>query len=476
MAVTQSNSIARLQALLPLPEDSAAYAGLAQAVRGLVMEGHLAIGSQLPSERALALALGLSRTTVTRAYAELVASGWASARQGSGTVVRIPGRTRIPSLTLVPGPHGSAIDLSAAAGLAPAGTRAVVEKAMEWLPGTLDSAGYEPFGAQHLRERIADWFAGRGLPTDADQIVVTPGALAGLSAVLHAVLSPGERVLVESPTYPHALGAIAGARGRVVSVPLGGGWGVEDWTAAARRSRATAAYLIPDFQNPTGLLMGEAERTALSGALRQVGVVPIIDETPVELDLDAGEPRPLPWASADEQAFTIGSLSKVLWGGVRIGWIRCPAASADVLRARALQLNLGASALDQLIATTYLEDPQPVLTEVIARMRCTRDAWHAQLAEHLPAWRVNRPRGGLALWVELPERRSAELALAASSHGLIVTPGNRFTADRTMANRLRLPLTLPTDVVPEATERLARAWQDALTGHIGVTRPDALAL
>ncbi|MGB7963296.1 MAG: GntR family transcriptional regulator, partial [Propionicimonas sp.] len=75
MAVTQSNSIARLQALLPLPEDAAAYAGLAQAVRGLVMEGHLAIGSRLPSERALALALGLSRTTVTRAYAELVASG-----------------------------------------------------------------------------------------------------------------------------------------------------------------------------------------------------------------------------------------------------------------------------------------------------------------------------------------------------------------------------------------------------------------
>lgn len=471
-----SASVSRLQALLPLPEDVAAYAGLAHALRGLVVEGHLTVGSRLPSERTLALALGLSRTTITRAYSELVATGWASARQGSGTVVRMPGKTRIPSLTLVPGPRGSAIDLSAAAGLAPAGTRAVVEKAMQWLPGSLDSAGYEPFGAQHLRERIADWFAGRGLPTVADQVVVTPGALAGLSAVLHTVLAPGERVLVESPTYPHALGAIAGARGRVVSVPLVDGWNAAEWTAAARRSRAAAAYLIPDFQNPTGLLMTEAERAALAGALRQAGVVPIIDETPAELDLEAEAPRPLPWAATDDRAFSIGSLSKVLWGGVRVGWVRCPPGATDALRARALQLNLGASALDQLIATSFLEDPQPVLSEVLARLRSTREAWHGQLAEHLPTWRVNQPRGGLALWVELPERRSAELALAADGHGLIVTPGNRFTADRTLANRLRLPLTLPSEVVPEATRRLARAWQDALTGRGGVPRPDALAL
>ncbi|MGB4917852.1 MAG: winged helix-turn-helix domain-containing protein, partial [Propionicimonas sp.] len=92
-----SAAVSRLQALLPLPEDVAAYAGLAHALRGLVVEGHLTVGSRLPSERTLALALGLSRTTITRAYSELVATGWASARQGSGTVVRMPGKTRIPS-------------------------------------------------------------------------------------------------------------------------------------------------------------------------------------------------------------------------------------------------------------------------------------------------------------------------------------------------------------------------------------------
>ena len=102
--------------LLPLSDAAPAYLGLAHGIRGMVMDGRLATGSQLPSERVLAEVLGLSRTTITRAFGELVDTGWAVARRGSGTTVRLPGTTRAPSLALVPTRRDDTIDLCAAAG------------------------------------------------------------------------------------------------------------------------------------------------------------------------------------------------------------------------------------------------------------------------------------------------------------------------------------------------------------------------
>jgi DNA-binding FadR family transcriptional regulator len=128
--------------LLPLSADTPAYVGLAHGIRGMVMDGRLATGSRLPSERMLADMLGLSRTTVTRAFGELVDSGWAVARQGSGTTVRLPVTDCAPTHSLVPTPRHDTIDLSAAAGLAPEGTADLVRRALEWLPATLAGAGY----------------------------------------------------------------------------------------------------------------------------------------------------------------------------------------------------------------------------------------------------------------------------------------------------------------------------------------------
>ncbi|HEY3337798.1 MAG TPA: PLP-dependent aminotransferase family protein [Propionicimonas sp.] len=463
------------RALLPLPEELPGYLAVARGIRGMAMDGRLGAGARLPSERTLALALGVSRTTITRAYGELVASGWARARQGSGTTVILPTGERAPSFPLIPGLRTDAIDLSAAAGLAPSGTAAIIRGALEWLPSTLNSAGYEPFGAPHLRRRIADWYGGRGLATDPDQIVVTAGAMTAVSVAMHSLLGPGERIVVDSPTYPGALGAIEAVRARAVSVPLVTGWDVAGWEEALRRSKAGAAYLIPDFHNPTGLLMPGGQRVELAGLLARHDCVPIIDETLVELNL-SGLHLPAPFAVADGRAITIGSLSKVLWGGIRIGWLRCPPARLDAVRTRALQLGLGASALDQLVATSYFEEAAPVREEVVGRLARARDTWLAELADRLPEWRVRPPDGGLALWVELPRRASSELALAASTRHLLLTPGPRFSADRTQTNRLRLPLTLPPDVIGEAVARLAAAWDDVVSGVRVAVGRDAVAL
>lgn len=461
--------------LLPLPAATPAYVGLAHGIRGMVMDGRLATGSRLPSERALAEALGLSRTTVTRAFAELVDSGWAVARRGSGTTVRLPVADRAPTLPLVPTARADTIDLSAAAGLAPEGTAKIVAKALEWLPTTLAGAGYEPYGALHLRERIADRYAARGVPTHADQIVVTPGALLAVSVALHALVRPGERVVVDSPTYPGAIDAITTVRARALPVPLDADWDPNAWAAAVRRGRPRAAYLIPDFHNPTGLLMATERRRELARLLADADCVPIVDETPSELDFGESSPT-LPFAALSDAAVSIGSTSKVLWGGFRIGWLRCPEPVVDAVRAQARALSLGPSALDQLVATTFLEDPTPVRDAVVDRLRRARSAWKDSLATRLPDWDVPSPSGGLGLWVALPARLSTELALAAREHGITVAPGSTFSPDRTHTNRVRLPLTLPLDVIDEAADRLAAAWEAARSGSRSRDRMDALAL
>ncbi|MGV8850638.1 MAG: PLP-dependent aminotransferase family protein [Propionibacteriaceae bacterium] len=461
--------------LLPLSEAVPAYLGLAHGIRGMVMDGRLATGSRLPSERALAETLGLSRTTITRSFGELVDTGWAVARRGSGTTVRLPVAGRAPSLSLVPTLHDDTIDLRAAAGLAPEGTGEIVRRALEWLPSTLAGAGYEPYGAVHLRERIADRYTARGVPTHADQIIVTSGAVMAISVAMHALLRPGERVVVDSPTYPGALNAMGTVRARAVPVALDAGWDVRAWAVAVRRARPHVAYLVPDFHNPTGLLMPTAHREELARLLHDAGCVTIVDETVAELDFgEAGPERPS--AAVDGDVVCIGSTSKVLWGGFRIGWLRCPDQLVDTFRRQAESLSLGPSALDQLVVTTFLEDPAPIRDAVVDRLRRARTVWQSALADRLPDWRVPNPPGGLALWVTLPTRLSTELALAGRAHGIAVAPGPTFSPDHTHTNRVRLPLTLPLEVINDATERLAAAWVAAQEGRRATTKVDALAL
>ena len=461
--------------LLPLPPDTPAYLGLAHGIRGMVMDGRLATGSRLPSERVLADVLGLSRTTVTRAFGELVGSGWAVARQGSGTTVRLPTTDCTPTHSLVPTPRHDTIDLSAAAGLAPEGTADLVRRALEWLPATLAGAGYEPYGALHLREQIAARYTARGVPTSADQVVVTAGAMLAISVALHALARPGDRVVVDSPTYPGALSAIATVRARTVPVALDTACDLSSWADAIRRSRPQVAYLIPDFHNPTGLLMPTEQRLQLARLLADAGVVPIADETVADLDFGESDSA-LPFAAVSEDVVCVGSMSKILWGGFRVGWLRCPPRLVDSVRRQSESLSLGPSALDQLVATTYLENPTAIHTAVIDRMRRARTAWRAALADRLPDWEVPTPTGGLALWITLPEMLSTELALAARSHGLTMVPGPRFSPDRTHANRVRLPLTLPPEVIDEATVRLAAAWSTARDSRSSMGQLDALAL
>ncbi|WP_158277178.1 PLP-dependent aminotransferase family protein [Serinibacter arcticus] len=452
------------------PLERPAYASLATAVRTLAVDGRLGQDVRLPSERDLSTAMGLSRTTVTRAYAELIADGWARAQQGAGTFLRIPGSVGHAASPLVP-LDGVEVDLTAAAVSCVPGTSALIERAMADLPALLRGKGYQPVGLPRLREVIAERYTRRGLPTTPDQVVVTSGAMSAIAVVLRAQVRRGDRVAVETPTYASVLGAVPAAGARVVALPAGprSVWDADAVRATVRASTPSLAYLIPDFHNPTGELMTDEARAGTAAALRAGGTLALVDESLVDLRLDPG-PMPLPFGVHSPEAFAVGSVSKPLWGGVRVGWVRCPTTQVAAVQAARLTLDIGASALDQLVAAEFLAHPDELLGLRLEALRTMRTAWLDALAAVAPTWDVREPTGGLALWVGLPERVAPELAAAAATRGVGLAVGTQFTSDGSARERVRLPLTATLEDVDAVARLLVTAYDEVVTRGTAATR------
>ena len=437
------------------------YAALADRVRLLVADGRVPLGTRLPAERELATALALSRATVTAAYARLREDGWATARQGAGTFAALPAG---PSRgAWVPGPvDDGTIDLAHAAPSAPASVPAAFAAALTELPRYLPQHGYHPAGLPDLRARIAERYTARGLPTTPEQVLVTAGALHGISTAFSTVLHRGQRLLVEQPTYPNALAAVRALGVRVLPTALEPE-NPAAWLDATERAlaggRPTAAYLMPDFQNPTGRLLDVAGRERLAGALRRAGTTAVVDETFAELWLDAPPPPPL--AAFGAGHLSVGSLSKTSWGGLRIGWVRGEADVVRRLTAVAVRSTMAGPVLEQLAACALLEGFDAALADHRAQLRERRAVLVGELRRQLPAWRVPEPAGGLVLWVGLPSARSRALVSAAERCGLRLAPGPLFGSGHALDDRLRLPYTQPPDVLRTAVGLLARADAEA---------------
>ena len=449
-----AHQLARL--LGPQPLTHPRYEDLAARVRMLLVDGRLAASTRLPSERSLAVALGLSRTTVAAAYARLRDLGFVEARRGSGHVTT--GTAGMPTTMVAsPVPDG-VIGLTFAAGPAPAEVATAFARAGERIAPLLAGPGYVPEGLPELRARIADRYAARGLPTRPDQIVVTSGAVAALNVVLRAVLGTGDRVVCESPTYPGAVDAVQRAGGRLIPFPLADGDYAARLEVVLRQSAPRLAYLIPDHHNPTGRLMPGEERSSVADLLHRHGVVPVIDETTAELRLEGSPERP--FAAYGREVITIGSASKAYWGGLRIGWIRAPRDLVRTLIEQRAVLDLASPVFEQLVLAEILADPEPLLAAQRLRLLEQRDHLLGELAVRFPDWRVSPPPGGLVLWAELPTESSTRLAMAAERHGLLLTPGPRFFVGGGGERFLRLPYIQPPAVASQALDRLAAAWAD----------------
>lgn len=457
----------QLAAMLPdLAGARPAYRHLAQAVSALILDGRIALHVRLPAERELATALNISRATVTAVYDLLRERGFAHSRQGSGTWTDLPEGRRPNGLTRLLGAQDTAIDLARAAPGLPEQT--LTDALAQITPRLAEHAhtpGYHPYGLPELRAAVAERFTRRGLATVPEQILVTSGAQHALTLVLGLLCRPGDRVMVENPSYPNALEAMRRARLRTVSVPVTDtGWDIEIIESTLCQVVPRLAYLIPDFHNPTGCLMPDQERVRLLRAAQRSGIWLVIDETLADLALDTPAPPPLAshaTPSGTSQVITIGSMSKTHWAGLRIGWLRAPARLVTELAGQRVATDMGGSVLDQLLALTLLARTGELLPPRLERMREQRAALATALAEHIPQWTWQLPSGGLSLWVDLGEPIAAALAERAMDYGVRIESGAYFATDPGIfEQRLRIPYTTPPDTLREAVRRMATALAD----------------
>ncbi|MBT2508649.1 PLP-dependent aminotransferase family protein [Streptomyces sp. ISL-98] len=437
--------------------DRPGYLELADAVRQLIDDGRLGDGLRLPAERELASAIGVSRTMVTAAYRELRAGQYLTSRRGAGSFTSLAGSRKLAARGLWSAGHSEVIDLACAALPAPPELLDATRVASTDLPLYTQHSGYLPLGLPVLRERIAEKYTARGVATMPDQIIVTAGSLHSLHLILKLLAGPGEKVLVESPTYPNALALLDRAGARLVTCGLGpAGWDSAQFVDMLAQVQPRLAYLIPDFHNPTGHLMPAELRERLAAVSRATRTDLVVDETLVDLDLDGGLVPP-PFASFDRngQVLSIGSMSKAFWGGLRVGWIRTSAQLVQQLAAVAVDLGVSCSILDQLIAGRLLESGAGIVANRRAELAVQRDTLVAALHEQLPEWRFHIPSGGISVWAELDAPVSSHLVKACAEVGVRLAGGPRFGAAGTLERFLRLPFTLRGPELEEAVRRIA---------------------
>jgi DNA-binding transcriptional MocR family regulator len=442
------------------------YESLADRIRLLVLDGRLTIDTRLPAERDLAARLALSRTTVAAAYRRLREGGYAISVRGSGTLTRLPSSAQVAHITFGDG----LLDLTKAALPAPAALGAEARAAAEDLAGYLGDTGYDPVGLPVLRQAIARRYEERGLPTDPEEILVTVGAQQAIVLIARALLTRGDRVLIETPTYPHAYEALQAAGARLVSLPVTAdyghaqaddGWNVASLESAIRRTSPALAYLMPDFQNPTGRSMSAALRERLIDLSAGQGTIIVADETPAELGIDRpGTLLPLPAYAGGQEASVVllGSASKAMWGGLRIGWIRATRTMIRRLAAVRAGIDLGTPIFEQVLTARLLPRLDEILRDRRGMLERGRDAVETQLASRFPDWQVPHVDGGLAAWVNIGAPVSSQLALAARNHGLLITAGPRFGFDGAFERYLRVPITSSPAQVERAVDALALAW------------------
>ncbi|PZF85174.1 PLP-dependent aminotransferase family protein [Jiangella anatolica] len=430
-----------------------AYQALADRIRLLIIDGRIPTRTRLPAERELADAIQKSRTTIVSAYRELRESGHLVSVRGSGSVVALPHAQEPPSAR----PQPAVIEFSKAAPTAIGGLEAVIQRAMSDVPRVLAKSGFDLVGSLVLRERIAHHYTERGLPTRPGQLMITLGAQHAIALIARTLVRQADRVLVEAPTYPHAIDAFRLSGGRLVTTPVTtSGWDGDRLRDAFERARPAVAYLVPDFQNPTGASMPPGQRDDVVRHARRAGTVLVIDETTADLDIERGwTDVPFAVRADDHHTVTIGSLAKTVWGGLRIGWIRADDDVIGALHGARAAGDLGTPELEQLVATEVFDDYTALVQRRTAQLRHHRDVLVRELRERLPHWDVPVPDGGASLWVGLGAPISSALALFGLTRGVSLTAGPKFGVDGAFERFLRLPYTGRVDELTRGVHLLA---------------------
>ncbi|UVS78160.1 PLP-dependent aminotransferase family protein [Actinokineospora sp. UTMC 2448] len=433
---------------------------LAARLRQMIDDGELVPDAVLPPDRTLAAGLSVGRTTVVAAYDLLAQEGRIVRRQGSGTRVApapAPLRRRDtanPLFRHLLEPADHVIQLVCAA---PDAMPAVVADAYATAlrRGITDDIGYHPAGHPRLRAALAERYA-----VDPATVLVTTGAQQALSLIASALVAPGDRVVVEAPTYPGALEVFRDAAAVLRPVPTTMDGLDVGALVRALGERPALAYLVPTNHNPTGTSVSDLARRRIAAAA--AGTVIVEDEALA--DLGFTEPLPAISRYAPDRVLTIGSLAKTVWGGLRIGWVRGPEPLIRRLaRAKAVH-DLGTDVPAQLAAAELVSTLDDLRAQRAALLRHRHDHLCALLRDLLPTWRFRPADGGQTLWVELPHGDGNSYAQTALRHGVAVLSGTTLDPNGDSARFLRIPFLSPPDVLTDATQRLASAWREYAAG------------
>lgn len=438
---------------------------LAHALRRAIQSGLVAAGTRVPPERQLAEALSVSRATVTQALDELRADGLLESMTGRGTFVvapdlDAPAGTRVAEH--LSGLHG--IDLATGNPPDPSHLPPIqIDVGAMLAQG--GGPGMYPLGLPAMREAVAAHLRRTtGRHTDAEQVHITAGAHQAMALMVGCLTGPTRPLVVEQPNYPGIFDIADGLGTEVIAV-RGDEAGIdpEALQRVVRDRNPGAIYVQAGPHNPTGRVARKVRVERIAEIVDRAGLAVIEDSTLGPLAFD-GRPHPL---LADmcrtATVVSVGSMSKVAWAGLRIGWLVAPAPLVDRTMFRRLGHDLGASVPSQLLAMALL----PHFDDIAAKRRTVLAASVARAIEHiqtvLPEARFTAPEGGSVIWVALPIDDSNALVHLAARHGVHVAPGSISMAGRVPGPFIRICVDRPWEAAREGLDRLGRAWRELRT-------------
>jgi DNA-binding transcriptional MocR family regulator len=443
---------------------------LAQALRTLLDAGMLAPGTRLPPERKLAELLSVSRGTVTAALDELRAEGRIESRTGRGSEVAGGGpRPEVPHRI-----SAHFLDAAAAINLSTANPPDATHLPMFSLTPddlTVEGGGHglSPQGLPSLMVAIAEEAQRSGILVSPEQIHVTNGSHHAMALVAEALVSPGDGIVVEDPSYPGVFDVIDHIGARTIGIPRPpDGIDPHQLDAVLREHRPALVYLQGGIHNPLGRAPARGRWRALAGVLDAHDATVVEDRALVPMTEPDDRPEPLASLCRTATVITLGSVGKVAWGGLRIGWLMGPNPLVErTVRLRTVT-DLGTSVPSQIITRRLL----PVIDELAAGRRATlRESAalaRARLAEEVPEWEVEEPRGGSALWVTLPVPDALGVVQAARRHGVLIAPGSVARPGGGPDPHLRICVDRPHPVIDEGLTRLLRAWREVTAPAVPV--------
>ncbi|MCY9513248.1 MocR-like pyridoxine biosynthesis transcription factor PdxR [Paenibacillus apiarius] len=434
------------------------YQQIADDIERRISYGEFPPGSLLPSERKLAEQLEVNRSTVILAYAELRALGIIESRTGSGTRVSkykwgatpkhtpnwrryVEGGSFLPNLPFLRRirealqKDNSLIDFAS-------GELGADISPVEEINTIIDEnhyteyLGYDnPQGFVPLREALVSYLSHyRGIQTTESSLLITSGSQQSLYLITQCLLTPGDAVAIEDPSYCYSLPMFQSAGLRLFRLPVDEkGVRPEDVRTLYKKHRIKMVFINPNYQNPTGAVLDAERRIELLDVASELGL-PIVEDDPFSLTSYDGTP-PLPLKSIDSigSVLYIGSFSKIAASGLRVGWMVAPHSVVERLADARQQMDFGLSVVPQKVAAQFFKSPyiQPHLDRLRMHLLYKRDLLIEALRKELPGLVCfSIPQGGLHLWCKIiPEVNDSKLLEEAIRNGVIFVPGSVYGSD-----------------------------------------------